>query len=132
MGTTGEAAARYAHPVLVAVGEIAPFRSCLRLDQGQRQRSSRQHCQCVGDRNQGCKGTWPEALPLIANFENECQTENFRVLPIAVDHARMAGLMQHDHRDPFDRLLAAQAIIEGLTLITVDRKLGALGASCAW
>ncbi|MFZ1105914.1 MAG: PIN domain-containing protein [Hyphomicrobiaceae bacterium] len=48
----------------------------------------------------------------------------FELLPIAVAHARAAGLIAAPHRDPFDRLLAAQATSEGLVLVTADRNLG--------
>lgn len=41
-------------------------------------------------------------------------------LPITSDHAIVAGRMNWSHRDPFDRLLAAQAIVENLTLVSAD------------
>jgi PIN domain nuclease of toxin-antitoxin system len=77
-------------------------------------------------------GKWPEARPLIENFENEIASEGFRLLPIEIPHVRAAGLMQVAHRDPFDRLLVAQAAREGLTLVTSDQVLGDLGAVCLW
>ena len=73
-------------------------------------------------------GKWPEAVSLIDNFENELATADIRLLSIAVPHVRMAGLFQSAHKDQFDRLLAAQALTEGLTLVTADAKLRALGA----
>jgi PIN domain nuclease of toxin-antitoxin system len=45
------------------------------------------------------------------------------VLTISLDHALLAGSMTWQHRDPFDRLLVAQATIEDATLVTVDRTL---------
>jgi PIN domain nuclease of toxin-antitoxin system len=42
------------------------------------------------------------------------------VLPIALDHAIRAAALPKHHADPFDRLLIAQAQIEGLTLVTSD------------
>ncbi len=42
------------------------------------------------------------------------------VLPITLDHAVLAGSMSWPHRDPFDRLLVAQATIEDAILVTVD------------
>ena len=77
-------------------------------------------------------GKWPEALPLIEAFEASMATANFRLLPITVAHARTSGLMQHPHRDPFDRLLVAQAMFEGLTLVTSDTKVQGMGAPCLW
>jgi PIN domain nuclease of toxin-antitoxin system len=44
----------------------------------------------------------------------------FYPLPISVEHAEWAGALPIIHRDPFDRLLVAQAHIEGLTMVTVD------------
>lgn len=41
-------------------------------------------------------------------------------LPISGDHAVLAGTLHWDHRDPFDRLLVAQAIREPAALVTVD------------
>ena len=43
---------------------------------------------------------------------------------------RMAGSIPSDHRDPFDRMLAAQAIVERLTVISPDPAFAALGAAC--
>ena len=66
------------------------------------------------------------------NFASEVTGAGFRVLPISVSHVRMAGLMQTPHRDPFDRLLSAQAQIEGLTLVTSDARVQGLGARWIW
>ena len=45
----------------------------------------------------------------------------FDPLPIGVDHAEAAGALPSHHRDPFDRMLVAQAMITGSTLVTRDR-----------
>lgn len=44
-------------------------------------------------------------------------------LPVASEHAIVAGALPWIHRDPFDRMLVAQSISEGITLLTVDPKL---------
>ena len=46
--------------------------------------------------------------------------EGFEPLPITFDHAERAGSLPPHHRDPFDRMLVAQALAEGLTLVTHD------------
>jgi PIN domain nuclease of toxin-antitoxin system len=46
-------------------------------------------------------------------------------LPIAARHAEAAAALPLHHRDPFDRMLVAQAIAEGLTLVTADQRLRA-------
>ena len=75
---------------------------------------------------------WPEVQDLLDTFETAIAAEGFGLQPISVAHVRAAGLMQSPHRDPFDRLLAAQAQIEGLTLVTADAKVQTLGAQWLW
>ncbi len=41
-------------------------------------------------------------------------------LPVTSDHAMAVDILPHIHKDPFDRLLVAQALIEGITLLTSD------------
>ncbi len=56
------------------------------------------------------------------------------VTPLAVSHAHalaVAELPDH-HRDPFDRLLVAQARLDGLTLLTADRALGRYDVELVW
>lgn len=77
-------------------------------------------------------GKWPEAVKLVDHFEIEANATGFRILPINISHVRTAGLIQNPHRDPFDRLLAAQAMIEGLSLVTADAKMTGLGAKVLW
>ncbi len=46
--------------------------------------------------------------------------EGFEPLPVTFDHAERAGALPAHHRDPFDRMLVAQALAEGLTIVTHD------------
>jgi PIN domain nuclease of toxin-antitoxin system len=56
----------------------------------------------------------------------------FRVLPILPTHtARLIGLPFH-HRDPFDRLLVAQALIENIPIISKDNPFDAYGITRLW
>ncbi len=56
------------------------------------------------------------------------------ITPLIIDqrHALLAGSFPQLHRDPFDRMLAAQAEIEGLTLLTADRALADFGCKTLW
>jgi PIN domain nuclease of toxin-antitoxin system len=56
----------------------------------------------------------------------------FQVLPIHVNHTLRTYSLPDYHRDPFDRLLVAQAIIEELALVTADRKLGDYKVRIVW
>ncbi|MDO9710822.1 type II toxin-antitoxin system VapC family toxin [Paracraurococcus lichenis] len=56
----------------------------------------------------------------------------FRELPITCAHAETAGRLPTVHRDPFDRLLAAQALVEELTLVSADAALDRFGIARLW
>jgi len=49
--------------------------------------------------------------------------EGLRSLPIKLDHAADAAALPDHHRDPFDRMLVAQARRESMTLLTADRSI---------
>ena len=66
------------------------------------------------------------------DFETVLHDENFQVLPISFAHLRaLDGLPRH-HRDPFDRLLIAQALTEGVPIATSDRRFVAYGVQVVW
>lgn len=77
-------------------------------------------------------GKWPEAAGLLDNFAESLIAPGFRLLPIGLNHTRIAGLLKSIHRDPFDRLLVAQAMIEGLSLVSSDSKVIGMGAEIVW
>lgn len=53
-------------------------------------------------------------------------------LPIRVEHALRAAALPLHHKDPFDRMLVAQAQVENLELMTVDRELASYDVSLVW
>ena len=57
------------------------------------------------------------------NLQEEIKLHRFTPLPINYDHAELAGQLPDIHKDPFDRMLIAQAIIERLTLVTRDKSI---------
>ena len=65
-------------------------------------------------------GKWPSARRVLDEIEGVLEGGTLVRLPITTVHARIAGLFPVDHRDPFDRMLAAQAKCEGVPLVTVD------------
>jgi PIN domain nuclease of toxin-antitoxin system len=70
-------------------------------------------------------------LPSI--FVAQCLGEDqLAALPILHSHALRAGELPLHHRDPFDRLLIAQAQLEGLTLLTADRHFAAYDVPIQW
>jgi len=57
---------------------------------------------------------------------------NFHLLPISLDHATLVERLPPHHKDPFDRLLIAQAIIEDVPIISVDVAFDAYPARRLW
>ena len=120
-----EASAGHTHLALVGVGQCearqaGPIADSLRRDLDLGQRSFH-----LGDEHQGAP--WPpRPLP---PFEDELRIEleqsDFRPLAITFDHARAVSKLPLHHRDPFDRMLIAQARCEDLTLLTADRAIAA-------
>jgi len=78
------------------------------------------------------RGRWPEVEPLVGAFEEIVSAEGFDLLPLTARHAARAGSYPAMHRDPFDRMLAAQAEIEGLFILSSDTGLKALGVMPVW
>ncbi len=66
------------------------------------------------------------------DFREGIADSRFEALPITFDHTdRVASLPRH-HGDPFDRMLVAQAQVEGLTLVTADRVFQRYGIPILW
>jgi PIN domain nuclease of toxin-antitoxin system len=56
----------------------------------------------------------------------------FASLDVKPQHADLAGRLPGEHKDPFDRLLAAQSIIEDMAVMTIDRRIADMGARVVW
>ena len=78
------------------------------------------------------RGRWPEAARVIDNLEAALMRAAITALPVSVQHARAAGRLVWEHRDPFDRMLAAQAIGEGAILVTADRVFAGVAVETLW
>lgn len=77
-------------------------------------------------------GKWPEAGMLCTILPDVIRQQRFGMAPLRLDHALLAGQIPHPHRDPFDRMLAAQSILDDATLVSSDAVLGELGAKLLW
>jgi PIN domain nuclease of toxin-antitoxin system len=66
-------------------------------------------------------------LRLPADFEEQLAAESFESLPLTAAQTRQVASLPWHHRDPFDRMLVAQARAENLTLLTADGVLAAYG-----
>jgi PIN domain nuclease of toxin-antitoxin system len=77
-------------------------------------------------------GRLPFAQALAEDFVPKVTGAGYTLLSISVEHALRAGRLPADHKDPFDRMLAAQAIQEDLLLLSNDEKLDAFGVRREW
>lgn len=77
-------------------------------------------------------GKWPEVAALLDGFDANLRRSRFTSLPISHEHARLAGTLDGDHRDPFDRMLLAQARLENMALVSGDAAFRGFGATVLW
>lgn len=69
---------------------------------------------------------------LLRDFAQAVDSLGFLPLPITLRHGADAGQMRSSHRDPFDRILAAQAHAEGFDLVSCDPAFEVLGVKTLW
>jgi PIN domain nuclease of toxin-antitoxin system len=77
-------------------------------------------------------GKLPSGADLASDFLGYLDREGFRALPISTSHAVRAGLLPGDHKDPFDRMLIAQAQAENMPLISNELLFGQYGIRRIW
>lgn len=70
--------------------------------------------------------------PLLAGFEQKLANERFAPLAVEMRHALAVAALPLHHRDPFDRLLIAQALVEDLMIVSIDAKFDAYGVRRLW
>lgn len=63
-------------------------------------------------------------LRIPHDLAEQLRTKRFTPLPVTVEHGLRVGELPLLHKDPFDRLLVAQAQLEGLTIVTRDPRIG--------
>lgn len=77
-------------------------------------------------------GKLPQAAPLVAAFRQTLERAGFAMLDITLEHALAAGALPRHHGDPWDRMIVAQALAEGMALVTKDQELSRYGVRCVW
>lgn len=71
-------------------------------------------------------------LALEEPLASMVEASEFTALNITFDHAERAGVLPAHHTDPFDRMLIAQALVEGATIVTHDRQLAPYDVPIIW
>ena len=77
-------------------------------------------------------GKLPGAGPLGVDFAREVRQQGFVALAISLEHAQVAGALVGNHRDPFDRMLIAQAREEKMALVSNDAAFDAFDVQRVW
>ena len=71
-------------------------------------------------------------LKFEGRFDEAVATCGFAELPVRFAHAEMVRALPHHHRDPFDRMLISQALLERLSLVTGDAAITAYDVAVMW
>lgn len=77
-------------------------------------------------------GKLPGVAAIVATLDATIADQNFIGLPISVLHGQAGGALPGPHRDPFDRMLIAQALVERLTLVSNEEIFDAYGVARLW
>lgn len=77
-------------------------------------------------------GKLPEAAAIASQFEAVIAVQGFQSLPVTVRHGQLAGNLRGLHKDPFDRMLIAQAIEDNLLVVSNEERFDAFGVARLW
>ena len=77
-------------------------------------------------------GKLPGIAAVIADLDRVISDQGFVGLPINLRHGQVAGALPGPHRDPFDRMLIAQAMLENLVLVSNEQSFDAYGVTRLW
>lgn len=77
-------------------------------------------------------GKLPQLLPYLDRYEAAVADSDFKPMNLTIAQALRAGAYDTPHRDPFDRMLAAQAELEDLTLLTRDPAFASFPCETLW
>jgi PIN domain nuclease of toxin-antitoxin system len=77
-------------------------------------------------------GRLPGANAIAGDLVGAIESQAFVGMPITIEHAQAAGALPGPHRDPFDRMLIAQAMLDDLILVSNERAFDAYGVRRLW
>lgn len=77
-------------------------------------------------------GKLPLPKPYAALFPAELLANDIHLLPLETEHIELLTVLPLHHKDPFDRLIAATALVEALTLVSSDITFDAYGVTRLW
>ena len=68
----------------------------------------------------------------VVRFLHQIERDGFELLPIRAEHIALIEALPFHHRDPFDRLIVATAIVENMAIITADTNIRLYDINCIW
>jgi PIN domain nuclease of toxin-antitoxin system len=77
-------------------------------------------------------GKLPGVAAIVADLDGAIADHGFAGLPISLRHGQAAGALPGPHRDPFDRMLIAQAMLDNLVLVSNEQDFDAYGVGRLW
>ena len=77
-------------------------------------------------------GKLPDVAAIVADLDQAAADQGFVGLPISLRHGQAAGALPGPRRDPFDRMLIAQAMLEKLVLVSNEQPFDAYGVARLW
>jgi PIN domain nuclease of toxin-antitoxin system len=77
-------------------------------------------------------GRLPAAVDLVQDFVDDLRRQRMEILAVSAEHAIRAGLLPGPHKDPFDRMLIAQAQAENVPIVSNDPALDGYGVRRLW
>jgi PIN domain nuclease of toxin-antitoxin system len=77
-------------------------------------------------------GKLPQAALLAADVAGFVAAEGFNEFPVSIRHGQLAGNLPRIHKDPFDRMLIAQAVTADMTIVSNETLFGAYGVARLW
>jgi PIN domain nuclease of toxin-antitoxin system len=77
-------------------------------------------------------GKLPDVGAIVADLEGAIVNEGFSRLSVTVRHGQVAGALPGPHRDPFDRMLIAQAMVNSLVLVSNEQPFDVYGVARLW
>jgi PIN domain nuclease of toxin-antitoxin system len=77
-------------------------------------------------------GKLPAAVEIAKDLAASMEDQGFVPLPVSFAHGQMAGALPGPHRDPFDRMLVAQAMAGGMVLVSNEQRFDAYGVRRLW
>lgn len=72
------------------------------------------------------------AMPIEELVNKNQRENNIKILPIDLSHISYLEQLPPHHKDPFDRIIIAQAIVEGMTIVSADHAFSAYSAPVVW